>query len=121
MYYHIGQCSAPCDGRISQEEYSELFNKISAVLSGDYSVIENILTEKMYKASDNLEFEKAAGYRDSIAHLRALDEKQKIISTNDDNRDIIGVFSDERELLRSGVLHERRKDAGVGKLCVREF
>lgn len=97
LYYHIGQCSAPCDGKISQEEYSELFNKISAVLGGDYSVIENILTEKMYKASDNLEFEKAAGYRDSIAHLKALDEKQKIISTNDDNRDIIGVFSDERD------------------------
>ena len=48
LYYHIGQCSAPCDGKISQEEYSELFNKISAVLGGDYSLIENILTEKMY-------------------------------------------------------------------------
>ena len=47
LYYHIGQCSAPCDGKISQEEYSELFNKISAVLGGDYSLIENILTEKM--------------------------------------------------------------------------
>ncbi len=97
LYYHIGQCSAPCDGRISSEEYSEMFGKISSVLSGDYSILEDALTEKMYKASEKLEFEKAAGYRDSIAHLKALSEKQKIISTNEDNRDIIGFFSDGRD------------------------
>ncbi len=94
LYYHIGQCSAPCDGKISAEEYSEMFNKISSVLSGNYSVLRDELTEKMLKASDKLEFEKAARYRDSIAHLKALDEKQKIVSTNEDNRDIIGFFSD---------------------------
>ncbi len=94
LYYHIGQCSAPCDGKISAEEYSEMFNKISSVLSGNYSVLRDELTEKMLKASDKLEFEKAARYRDSIAHLKALDEKQKIVSTNEDNRDIIGFFTD---------------------------
>ncbi len=94
LYYHIGQCSAPCDGRISQREYSEMFNQISSVLSGNYSVLEKALTDKMYKASDRLEFEKAAGYRDSIAHLKALDERQKMISTHEENRDIIGVFCD---------------------------
>ncbi len=97
LYYHIGQCSAPCDGRISAEEYSEMFGKISSVLSGNYSILEEELTRKMYKASERLEFEKAASLRDSIAHLKALDEKQKIISTNEDNRDIIGFFSDGRD------------------------
>lgn len=97
LYYQIGQCSAPCAGKISQEEYSEMFNKISDVLSGNYSMLEKALTEKMYKASDNLEYEKAAGYRDRINNLRALDEKQKIISTNEDNRDIIGVYRDNND------------------------
>lgn len=97
LYYQIGQCSAPCAGKISQEEYSEMFNKISDVLSGNYSMLEKALTEKMYKASDNLEYEKAAGYRDRINNLRALDEKQKIISTNEDNRDIIGVYSENND------------------------
>ncbi len=97
LYYHIGQCSAPCDGRISAEEYSEMFGKISSVLSGNYSILEEELTRKMYKASERLEFEKAASLRDSIAHLKALDEKQKIISTNEDNRDIIGFFSDGKD------------------------
>ena len=97
LYYQIGQCSAPCAGKISQEEYSEMFNKISDVLSGNYSMLEKALTEKMYKASDNLEYEKAAGYRDRINNLRALDEKQKIISTNEDNRDIIGVYRENND------------------------
>ena len=99
LYYQIGQCSAPCAGKISQEEYSEMFNKISDVLSGNYSMLEKALTEKMYKASDNLEYEKAAGYRDRINNLRALDEKQKIISTNEDNRDIIGVYRENNDCL----------------------
>ena len=47
LYYQIGQCSAPCAGKISQEEYSEMFNKISDVLSGNYSMLEKALTEKM--------------------------------------------------------------------------
>lgn len=97
LYYHIGQCSAPCAGKISQQEYSEMFNKISSVLNGEYSILTKELTERMYKASDNLEFEKAAGYRDRIDQLKVLDEKQKITSTNRDNRDIIGVFQDKKD------------------------
>lgn len=97
LYYHIGQCSAPCAGKISKKEYSEMFDRIASVLSGNYSVLTDELTEKMYKASENLEFEKAAGYRDRIRHLKALDDRQKIISKNKDNRDIIGIFKDERD------------------------
>lgn len=95
LYYHIGQCSAPCAGKISKEEYSEMFNQITDVLNGNYSVLTEALTDKMHNASENLEFEKAAGYRDRINHLKALDEKQKIISGNKDNRDIIGFYKED--------------------------
>lgn len=97
LYYHIGQCSAPCAGKISQEEYSEMFNKISSVLNGNYSILTDELTKRMYTASDNLEFEKAAGYRDRINNLKMFDEKQKITSTNEENRDVIGVFQDNKD------------------------
>lgn len=97
LYYHIGQCSAPCANKISKEEYSEMFSQIASVLNGNYSVLTDALTEKMYTASENLEFEKAAGYRDRINHLKALDEKQKIISSNKDNRDIIGLYKDAND------------------------
>ena len=66
LYYHINQCSAPCDGRISKEEYKEVFDRITDVLEGKYEAIIQILTKKMYQASDALEFEHAARYRDKI-------------------------------------------------------
>lgn len=97
LYYHIGQCSAPCCGMISQEDYRESFNHISAVLDGHYDDITAELTKEMHIASDNLEFERAAGYRDKIQALESLGERQKMIMTRDDNRDIIGVFKGEIE------------------------
>ncbi|HIV85852.1 MAG TPA: excinuclease ABC subunit UvrC [Candidatus Monoglobus merdigallinarum] len=97
LYYQIGQCSAPCDGRITQEEYSAMFDKIADVLSGNYDELEQELKNKMLKAADNLEFERAAGYRDSIQHLKALGEKQKIVSSNYENRDIVGMFCEDKD------------------------
>ena len=97
LYYHIGQCSAPCAGKISQEEYREVFDQISAVLDGKCDGIIKILTEKMYDASDKLEYERAARYRDKLENLKILNEKQKIVSTHENNRDIIGIYQDEKE------------------------
>lgn len=93
LYYHIGQCMAPCSAKISKEDYREAFDKIADVLDGKYEDILSDLTVKMYNASDNLEFEKAARIRDRIEGIKRLGEKQKIISTADDNRDIIGVYT----------------------------
>ncbi|MBE5039624.1 excinuclease ABC subunit UvrC [Ructibacterium gallinarum] len=97
LYYHINQCSAPCAGKISQEEYKEVFDQIAAVLEGKYLSIIEPLKEKMKLASDKLEFEAAARYRDRIESLQMLGEKQKMISTKENNRDIIGLYQDEEE------------------------
>ena len=97
LYYHIGQCSAPCCGKISKEEYKESFERISDVLEGKYDLILSELNDKMKAASNLLEFEKAARYRDKIDSIKMLGEKQKIISTNEDNRDIIGVYRFEND------------------------
>ncbi len=79
LYYHINQCSAPCDGRISQKEYKEVFDQITAVLDGKHQDIIALLSEKMHAASKALEFERAARLRDKIESLKILGEKQKII------------------------------------------
>ncbi len=97
LYYHIHQCSAPCDGRITKEEYREVFDQIAAVLDGKYQDIMELLSQKMHQASAVLEFERAARLRDKIESLKILGEKQKMISTNENNRDIIGVYQDEQE------------------------
>ncbi|MBO5364499.1 MAG: excinuclease ABC subunit UvrC [Clostridia bacterium] len=97
LYYHINQCSGPCCGKISKEEYREVFDQITAVLEGKSSEIMKYLTVKMYEASDALEFERAKRLRDRIESLKILSEKQKIVSTSENNRDIFGIFQDERE------------------------
>ncbi len=95
LYYHIGQCSAPCCSKISKEEYREAFSQISNVLEGKYKEIVKDLTEKMLSASENLEFESAARLRDAIQSVESLGEKQKMLSTTKDNRDIISAYKGE--------------------------
>ncbi len=97
LYYHIGQCLAPCSGYISKEEYREVFDQITSVLEGKSNEIISILTDKMYQASDALEFERAKRLRDRIESLKILSEKQKIVSTSENNRDILGLYQDEEE------------------------
>lgn len=97
LYYHIGQCSAPCSYKISADEYRKSFDEISDLLEGKYKKIIGILKEKMIDASDKFEYERAARYRDSIESIKMLGEKQKMISTSDDNRDIIGIYRKDSE------------------------
>lgn len=92
LYYHIKQCSAPCAGKISKKNYRELFDKICPILDGKYGEIIRELKVRMKAYSENLEFEKAAKMRDRIKAIEQLSNHQKIISTKDDNRDIIGFF-----------------------------
>lgn len=98
LYYHINQCSAPCAGNISKEEYQEIFRHISEVLEGDYNNIIRDLEQKMQEASEELAFERAARYRDKIESIKILGEKQKITSTEENNRDIIGCFQEESDI-----------------------
>lgn len=89
LYYHIGQCKAPCQGWISQEEYRENIEEILAFLNGDYSILTKKLTAAMQKASEELEFEKAAEYRDLLNSIKKLTQQQRASDTAGSNRDII--------------------------------
>ena len=63
LYYHIGQCSAPCAGKISQEEYKTSVSDVTDVLNGKYSFLIENLKKRMIEASEQLEYEKTAQYR----------------------------------------------------------
>ena len=89
LYYHIGQCKAPCQGNVSQEEYRRSIDEILAFLDGNYAILTKKLTAAMQEASDNLEFEKAAEYRDMINSVNKLTQQQKASDTAGSNRDII--------------------------------
>lgn len=115
LYYHINQCSAPCSNKVSKEEYNEVFEKIVDVLDGKYQKIMDDLTQSMYQAAEALEFERAARYRDRIESLKVLDEKQKMISAKENNRDIIGFYRDNQEICIQ-VFYMRD-----GKICGSEY
>lgn len=97
LLYHLKQCDAPCDGKISKEEYRETFDKIESVLRGNSKQIIKELENNMYLAAERMEYEKAASYRDKIESIKALSEKQKVTSSKDDSRDVIGLYSENEE------------------------
>ncbi len=89
--YHIGQCDAPCQGKISKEEYNENFKKALKLIGGDYSEVIEYLKEKMMQASESLAFEEAAGYRNLISSVKKMSVKQKVTDFNGQDRDIIAL------------------------------
>lgn len=94
LYYQIGECSAPCSGKISKDDYQETVAEISDVLNGKYEVLVEDLKKKMISASDALDFEKAAQYRDKIQRITVLGENQKVSSLTGNNMDVIGVYKE---------------------------
>ncbi|SHM27301.1 Excinuclease ABC subunit C [Anaerosporobacter mobilis DSM 15930] len=90
LYYHIKQCSGPCQGYISEEEYRESIDQIIDFLNGNFNEVLSMLEKKMMNASENMEFEEAAGYRDLMNSVRQMAQKQKITNmSNQEDKDII--------------------------------
>ena len=90
LYYHIGQCMGPCVYPVDQSKYAEMTREISDFLNGEDKTILRNLEERMQKASEKLDFERAKEYRDLIEHINNLTKKQKIISKDYTVRDVFG-------------------------------
>ncbi len=97
LYYHINQCDAPCQGRISREEYGKSIQKAMAFLNGNYSDVIKELQKKMEDASERMEFEEAIEYRELIASVKQIAEKQKITDNHGEDKDIIALAKDEKD------------------------
>ncbi len=93
LYSHIGQCCAPCSGMLSEEAYRERFPEVISFLRGNYTEVKKSLTEKMLFASDNLLFETAMEYRDRIAALDNLWERQKVVGAPDAEYDVLALHT----------------------------
>lgn len=93
VYSQMGRCAAPCSGKLTREEYGELIKGAQAILSGDLAPAKAQLVKDMERASQELEFELAAKYRDRIYALDALSDKQKVVSGPDLFADVVGVYT----------------------------
>lgn len=91
LYHQIGQCPAPCQGNISQQEYRENFQRAIKFLQGDTKEMIEELTDKMQKASLDMNFEEAAQIRDLIQSVKQVTERQKITSEDREDRDIVAL------------------------------
>ena len=91
LYYHIHQCSAPCLGIVSREDYLSSIQGAVDFLNGNYKPLINELTEKMNAQAESLEFEEAALTRDLLESVKAVAQKQKITDTGGEDKDIIAM------------------------------
>lgn len=101
LYYQIGQCTGPCNGHISQEEYNKNINRVIDFLNGNYQDIQNSLKERMKEEAAQLEFEKAAATRDLIESISHIMDKQRITDTEKDDRDIIALAKNDSDCVIS--------------------
>ena len=110
LYYDIKLCSAPCIGAVNKEEYRQMIDDLCRFLEGRTDPITNRLKESMARASDNLDYEKAAVYRDQIQAIEKVVERQKIISDDRQDSDVIAMARSKGEacvqvfFIRSGKL-----------------
>ncbi|MDL1956590.1 MAG: excinuclease ABC subunit UvrC [Candidatus Desulfofervidus auxilii] len=93
LNYQIGRCVAPCVGYVTEEEYKKLAFQACLFLEGQADGLLETLENEMKKASANLEFERAAFYRDRIFAIKRTLEKQAMVSSDFVNQDIMGYLS----------------------------
>lgn len=92
LYYHMGQCLAPCIKEIKPETYTNIIHQIKLFLRGDIAETVEMLEGYMMQASEQLEFERANEYKKMIEHIKTTTNRQKINLNDMKDRDIIGFF-----------------------------
>lgn len=90
---HLGQCCAPCSGRVTEAEYAERLEGAVALLTQGSAKLIATLTKRMETAAEALDFETAAKLRDRIAAIKRTDEKQQVIQSIEREQDIIAAVS----------------------------
>lgn len=91
LLFQIKRCSGPCTGEISHSDYQGLADQARAFLSGRSSAVKQLLSERMQAAAEELEFEKAARYRDRLAALSAVQAGQDINTQGVEEADVFAI------------------------------
>ncbi|MDF2926214.1 MAG: subunit of excinuclease [Paenibacillaceae bacterium] len=117
LYYHLGQCVAPCELEVPKEEYERMTGEIARFLNGGHESIRQELEKRMQEAAEELNFERAKELRDHILNIDAVMTKQTITTMDLTDRDIFGYHTDKGWMcvqilyMRQGKMIERRATA----------
>jgi excinuclease ABC subunit C len=110
LYYDIKLCTAPCIGAITREDYRQIIDDLCKFLEGRTGPIVTRLTEEMEKASEALRYERAAAIRDQLQAIDKVVERQKVVSSDQTDSDVIAMARSDGEacvqvfFIRSGKL-----------------
>jgi len=96
LYYHLGRCLAPCAGLSQRDEYAKVVSRVERFLHGREDTILEDLKQEMAEAAENLRFEDAAKIRDQVAALESVLSKQKVLTHDRNDQDVVAVVKDER-------------------------
>ncbi|MBC6299870.1 excinuclease ABC subunit UvrC [Listeria booriae] len=113
LYYHLGQCLAPCVFKVEADTYKKMTDEIVQFLNGGYKEVKQDLQAKMQVAAEDMQFEKAAEFRNQITAIETTMEKQKMTMTDFVDRDVFGYAIDKGWMcvqvffIRQGKLIER--------------
>lgn len=114
LYYHMGQCPAPCMERIDSQEYHKGIKKVCELLEGNSTRLVKTLNDDMLKAAEDLEFEKAAALRDQIKAVEKTVERQAAVVPGAGDLDAIGLYQSEKGL-GLGIIFVRKGSVGEGR------
>ena len=96
LEYDIGRCIAPCLAEVTKNEYRAIIYEVVDFLSGNVDKVKTALEEKMAEASGNMQFEKAAQYRDRLKGIDiAQNQGQRVIATSKEDFDLFSAYHDE--------------------------
>ena len=111
--YHIGKCDGPCQGLISKDGYAEMIHRVEDFLKGRTDNVDTYLEGRMQTAAEALEYEHAARHRDQLEAVRSYVSRQRLKSSDFEDRDVLGVARQDN--LTCGILIRIRAGKLIGK------
>ncbi|MDE7074706.1 MAG: excinuclease ABC subunit UvrC [Odoribacter sp.] len=96
LEYHIGNCLAPCVSKITQSEYDELIAQVRNILKGNFSIVIEVMTQKMKMLSEAMRFEEALQVKESLEAIKNYQAKSTIVRTTINDTDVFSYIEDEK-------------------------
>ena len=98
LLFHIEKCCGPCVNEVTKDEYMTIVNDLMRVVGGDTKEIQSRLDTQMSEASNNLEYEVAARFRDQLKSVRQVAAKQQIVGNEEEQFDVVVFSGDELQV-----------------------
>ena len=120
LQYQIKRCPAPCVYEVDRAWYGEQVDAVGKFLDGRHDELSRELIERMHHAAGNMRFELAAVYRDQLRAIEKVREAQRVVSADDVDRDVLGLYR-EGDLVELALLYVRSgKLAEVATFAIKQ-